>query len=971
MATKDLRVRISAEIGDFKRKMAEVQKVTKESADTMGQWSKKHEDSLEVVGDLMTKFGISAAAASALVVTKFASFDKAMSSVQAATHETTENMEALRKKALEAGADTAFSAEEAAQGIEELAKAGVSTADVMDGGLAGALDLAAAGNLEVGESAEIAASAMTQFKLSGDQIPHLADLLAAGAGKAQGSVQDLGQALNQSGLVAASTGLSIEETTGGLAAFASAGLLGSDAGTSFKTMLQRLTPQSKEAQAKFDELGISAYDAQGNFVGLSEFAGQLQTSMKDLTPEARNAAMSVMFGSDAVRASTVLYEQGADGVQKWIDNVNDAGYAAETAAIMQDNLAGDIEKLGGAFDTVFLKSGSTANDILRDLTQGAETLIDAVGKIPAPVLGVGTILAGLAGGSALLAAGVINVVPKIRETRDALRDLAPAGSRADRSMRKVSGGMKSLAKGATVAGSIMTVGVGLAKLAEMSYTGDIIEGTGHVAAGLQEIIDKGPGAESALDNMFKDRNGDNLLGITGEIGAMDAAIEQLFSDDPGDKFDNWGQSVVNSLTGIRGSKQIAEEAFGGIDTELANLLNSGNAEGAAEAFGAVQQKLRDSGVSAEEAAYLFPAYSDALRRAETESEGAVEGMDATEEALEAVGLAADGSVKSLDDFLDKLFETGVVARDEREAYRKYQEAIDEVTDSIASNGKTLDTNTEKGRANQAAFDGLAASGEAYVRSLAASGASEEELQDAMSSTYDSLITAAGQFGITGEKADAMAREVMGIPDDVKVDSWMSEEAKKTAEETKAAVDAVNGKTAHVWITTHKNSIYSESHVSTGRGGGGGQTVGGYTGGRAGQDFGFNLPGLEGGGRVPRTGLGIDQVLGVDRTGRPTAMVNDDEWVINNKSSDKFNGVLSAINADAPNVQGLAGLAGGGRAGREFSGSFSSSSSSTVNNGPTINMPITINGATDENRVAQRVKDEISWKFRQAGMNLGF
>src|SRR5690606_25719431 len=109
--------------------------------------------------------------------------------------------------------------------------------------------------------------------------------------------------------------------------------------------------------------------------------------------------------------------------------------------------------------------------------------------------------------------------------------------------------------------------------------------------------------------------------------------------------------------------------------------------------------------------------------------------------------------------------------------------IDEISASIEANGKSLDISTEKGRANQAVYDGLAASGQAYVEALAAGGATEEELQAAMSSTYDSLITAAGQFGITGEEADAMARKVMGIPEDVKVDSWMSEAAKKTAEET--------------------------------------------------------------------------------------------------------------------------------------------------------------------------------------------
>jgi hypothetical protein len=184
-----------------------------------------------------------------------------MSSVSAATHAPKAELDQLRAAALQAGKDTQFSATQAADGITELSKAGVSTADILGGGLKGALSLAAAGQLSVGEAAETAASAMTQFKLKGDQIPHVADLLAAGAGKAQGSVHDMGAALNQSGLVAAQFGLSIEDTTGALAEFASAGLTGSDAGTSLKTMLLAIANPSKQTRDEMDSLGISFYDA--------------------------------------------------------------------------------------------------------------------------------------------------------------------------------------------------------------------------------------------------------------------------------------------------------------------------------------------------------------------------------------------------------------------------------------------------------------------------------------------------------------------------------------------------------------------------------------------------------------------------------------------------------------------------------------------------------------------------------------
>src|SRR5690606_33734709 len=105
------------------------------------------------------------------------------------------------------------------------------------------------------EAAEIAASAMTQFGLAGEDVEHVADLLAAGAGKAQGGVADLGQALNQAGLVSSQFGLSIEEAVGTLTAFASAGMVGSDAGTSFRTMLLRLANPSNEAAAEMERLG--------------------------------------------------------------------------------------------------------------------------------------------------------------------------------------------------------------------------------------------------------------------------------------------------------------------------------------------------------------------------------------------------------------------------------------------------------------------------------------------------------------------------------------------------------------------------------------------------------------------------------------------------------------------------------------------------------------------------------------------
>lgn len=313
-----------------------------------------------------------------LAVRKFAEFDQAMSHVAAVTRESAGNMALLRQAALLAGAETVFTAKEAAMAIEELAKAGVKTADILGGGLRASLNLAAASGLSVARAAEIAAGALGMFKLQGSDLDEVADMLAAGANKSIGEVDDLALALRQVGPVANQTGLSIRETVAALAAFASTGRIGLDAGTSFKRLLQLLTPQSEQAKAAINELGVSGYDAQGNFIGLANYAGLLQEKLKNLTPEARNAAFATMYGSDAVNAATEIYRQGADGIQEWINKVDDQGYAAENAKLRLGNLMGDIEQFKGSMDNLLVTMGSAANGPLRSIVQFGKDTVNAL-----------------------------------------------------------------------------------------------------------------------------------------------------------------------------------------------------------------------------------------------------------------------------------------------------------------------------------------------------------------------------------------------------------------------------------------------------------------------------------------------------------------------------------------------------------------------------------------------------------------
>ena len=123
----------------------------------------------------------------------------------------------------------------------------MSVTDILNGGLSGALNLAASDGMAVGDAAEYMANALSMFHLKGSQASQVADTLAAGAGKAVGNVSDFGEALNNCGAQANSFGMNVQETTGVLALFAQNGTIGAEAGTQLNSMLMKLAAPSTEA----------------------------------------------------------------------------------------------------------------------------------------------------------------------------------------------------------------------------------------------------------------------------------------------------------------------------------------------------------------------------------------------------------------------------------------------------------------------------------------------------------------------------------------------------------------------------------------------------------------------------------------------------------------------------------------------------------------------------------------------------
>lgn len=593
MADRSVSVVLKAQITDYMAKFSAAGKAARDLGTTVDTSTGRSQQGFASIGRGALLAGGAMAAGFGLAVKASMDFDKEMSQLQAASGATGDAMKDLRQAAIDTGRDTVFSASQAAEAETALAKAGVSAADILGGALTGTVNLAAAGQIDLAEAAETAASAMTQFGLAGSDVSHVADLLAAGAGKAQGSVHDLGMALNQSGLVASQTGLTIEETVGALSAFASAGLMGSDAGTSFKTMLQRLNPQSAEAAGLMDRLNLSAYDSQGQFVGLAEYAGRLQDALGNMSAETRNAAMQTLFGSDAVRAASVVYSQGAEGVQEWIDKVNDAGYAQAFAAVALDNLAGDLEQLKGSIETALIQTGGKANGVLREMVQDVTAVVNVYNKLPGPVQAAATGL--LAVGAATTLAGGAALV------------LIPKWSAMNEALKKTQFGAVSAGRALSLMGKATGVGVGLFA----AY-----EGVTALKGALDGSLPSVEGFTSGLTRM----------GVEGS-----AAGSQLLE-------------VLTSLTSIRGG-MFLPEFVGNLDAALTGLVTSGKADLAEADFKRIRASLEATGMTVEEVTALFPSYGGALKDSAAQAKLAGTGVD---DYGNAVGDAAEKTKQATD-----------------------------------------------------------------------------------------------------------------------------------------------------------------------------------------------------------------------------------------------------------------------------------------------------------------------------------
>ena len=500
-------------------------------------------------------------------------FESQMSRVQAISGATGSEFNKLKEQAIQLGADTAFSSSQAAEGMENLAAAGFTTSEIMDA-MPGLLDLAAASGEDLASSSDIAASTLRGFGLEAADAAHVADVLAANANKTNSSVADTGEAMKYVAPLARAAGLSMEETAAAIGIMANAGIQGSQAGTTLRGAISRLSKPTKQMSECMADLGISFYDSEGNMKSLAEQTRMMEEATAGMTDEQRNNVLVTLYGQEALSGMLALMNEG-DGALLELTHAYETcdGSAKAAAETMQDNLAGALDQLGGSAETLGIVFYESVSESLKETAKSAT---DSINNITEAFRNGGLDDAIEAAGDefANLAVEAASHAPDMADT--AVDFIESFVDGIGKNKKKLVGAAVDMAK---------TMGGGLADLLP-DELGEPVE---EAIDSITESLESG-GLEDAGETVVK--TFDNVIKVVGELA--DVALPPLTKavDFAGEHLELIAASATTAFAAFKGYKVV---------TEANDALSKGasvwkTASAAVDAYNVVQMACTAQGV---------------------------------------------------------------------------------------------------------------------------------------------------------------------------------------------------------------------------------------------------------------------------------------------------------------------------------------------------------------------------------------
>ena len=345
-------------------------------------------DKFEKAGDSITNAGKQISVASAAVtglgvaaVKTAADFDSAMANVAAISGATGDDLQALRDKAREMGEKTKFSASEAADAMSYMAMAGWKTGDMLSG-IEGIMHLAAASGEDLATTSDIVTDALTAFGLTAEDSAHFADILAAASSNANTNVSMMGETFKYCAPVAGALGYSAEDVAEAIGLMGNAGIKSTQAGTALRTMMTKLQGELKLSGEALGEVTIQTANADGSMRELSDILADCRTAFSKMSESEAAAAAETLVGKNAMSGFLALMNSAPGDIDKLrnaIDNCD--GSAENMAAIMQDNLNGQLTILKSQLEELSISFGEMLMPVIRKVVTAVQGFVDKLNNM--------------------------------------------------------------------------------------------------------------------------------------------------------------------------------------------------------------------------------------------------------------------------------------------------------------------------------------------------------------------------------------------------------------------------------------------------------------------------------------------------------------------------------------------------------------------------------------------------------------
>lgn len=416
------------------------------------------------------------------------------------------------------------------------------------------VNLAGAAQMDVAESSQVVANALNVFKLEAEQSAKVTDVLAVAAGKASGSLGDLIKGFQQGSALAAQAGLNIEDLASALGLMANNGILGSDAGTSLKSMLLQIMNPSEEARKIIKRLGLEFYDATGHMKPFGEIIDILDQKMSKLTDQQKNKILGNLFGSDGIRAALVMMKEGRKTFEDFKEGMDKTGRAAELANGNIGEVTKMTNELKVEFDKFVRESGKDVVEIFKDLLKVARDVLKtwrdlepetkhAIKQWGLYALALGPVASKLA--------DIYKITKMIKEGGLLASALGGAGA--------ASGAGAAAGSGAAAAGG---AGLGMLAWPATAALGSYViwdEWTSQIKAG-EDAFNKGNAQERSNKEVIKKALYQKLVKFNGDF---DKAAAEVFKENS-KSYPNGPQPLSYTLAGWKSEfESVSPAVFGG------------------------------------------------------------------------------------------------------------------------------------------------------------------------------------------------------------------------------------------------------------------------------------------------------------------------------------------------------------------------------------------------------------------------